>query len=239
MIRPAIIVAHGQPSNPDPQQAAIEELAARVAVLSERKIIGATLAQPDALDDAVAKMPDAMIYPMFMAAGWFTGTELPRRVTKAGGDDATILRPFGCHPALPDLCRRAVRDAAEASAWNPQQVTLLLIAHGSQRARASAEGTEEMAEVLRPRFGRVLTGFIEEAPFLRDAARDLGPRAIALPLFATRAEHVTDDIPDALAQAGFAGTCLPPIGLSSEVPGMISGALERADSVIASAARGA
>ena len=84
------------------------------------------------------------------------------------------------------------------------------------------------------RLGRVVTGFIEEAPFLVDAARDLGPRALALPFFATEAEHVTDDIPTGLAQTGFAGPCLPPIGLASEVPGLIAAALRRADAAIAS-----
>ena len=113
-------------------------------------------------------------------------------------------------------------------------VTLLLIAHGSQRARGSAQGAEAMAELLRMRLGRVVTGFIEEAPFLADAARDLGPRALALPFFATQAEHVTDDIPAGLAKAGFAGPCLPPIGLAPEVPGLIADALCRADAAIAS-----
>lgn len=239
MTRPAIIVAHGQPSDPDPQQHAIEALAASVAALSGRQIIGATLAKPGALGDALTRAPDAVIYPMFMAAGWFTGVELPRRLTLAGAPGATILRPFGLDPGLPDLCRRSVRDAAEAAGWDAQQVILLLIAHGSQRARASAEATAAMADLLSPRFGRIVTGFIEEAPFLRDAAKDLGPRVIALPLFATQAEHVTDDIPAGLAAAGFTGTCLPPIGLSPEVPAMIAAALDRADSVIAQRAAGA
>lgn len=234
MTRPAIIVAHGQPSDPQPQQDAAEALAAKVAALSGRQVIGATLAQPGALEDAVRGAPDAMVYPMFMAEGWFTGTELPRRLAKAAaGPGTTVLRPFGRDPGLPDLCRRTARDAALAAGWDAQQITLLLIAHGSQRARASAQGTREMADLLAPRFGRIVTGFIEEAPFLHDAAAGLGPRCIALPLFATRAEHVTDDIPKGLAAAGFAGTCLPPIGLSPEVPAMIAAALDRADSVIA------
>ena len=239
MTRPAIIVAHGQPSDPQPQQDAAEALAAAVAALSGRQVLGATLAQPDALETALRDAPDAMVYPMFMAAGWFTGTELPRRLAKAGAQDVTLLRPFGLDPGLPDLCRRSVREAAEAAGWDAQQATLLLIAHGSQRARASAEGTRRMADILSPRFGRVVTGFIEEAPFLRDATQDLGPRAIALPLFATRAEHVTVDIPDALDAAGFAGTRLAHIGDSPEVPAMIAAALDRADSVIAERASGA
>ena len=233
-MRPALIVAHGQPSDPGPQQAAVEGLAAAVAALSGRRVLGATLAMPGALDQAVAAAPDAMAYPMFMAAGWFTGTELPRRLAAAGAGGIDILHPFGLDPTLPELCTAKARQAAIAIGWDPQQMTLLLVAHGSQRARGSANGTEAMAELLRMRFGRVVTAFIEEPPFLVDAARDLGPRALALPFFATEAEHVTDDIPTGLAQAGFAGPCLPPIGLAFEVPGLIAAALRRADAAIAS-----
>ena len=227
MTRPAIIVAHGQPSDPGPQQAAIEALAAQVARLSGRQVIGATLASPGALAGAVAEAPGAPVYPMFMAAGWFTGTELPRRLAAAGGEGARVLAPFGLDPALPGLCREKVAGAAAAEGWPPHETTLLLIAHGSRGARASARGAEAMAARLRPAFARVATGFIEEAPFLADAARQLGPRAVALPFFATQAGHVTDDIPQALAQAGFAGPCLPPIGLAPEVPAMIAAALDR------------
>ncbi|WBU63686.1 CbiX/SirB N-terminal domain-containing protein [Paracoccus aerodenitrificans] len=234
MTRPAILVSHGQPSDPDPQQKAVEALAADVAAISGRRVIGATLAKTGALEDAVGAAPDALVYPMFMAEGWFTGTELPRRLEGAGGAGLTRLRPFGVDPGLSDLCLRLIRDEAEARGLSLQQVTLLLIAHGSKRARGSAKGAEEMAEKLRTGTGRVVTGFIEETPFLADAATGLGPDAIALPFFATRAEHVTDDIPEALAQAGFEGPCLPPVGLAPQVPALIAAALGRGDAAIAS-----
>lgn len=239
MPRPVIIVAHGQPSDPGPQQQAIEALAAQVADCADRQVIGATLAAPDALARAVQAAPDALVYPMFMAEGWFTGTELPRRLAGAGGATATVLRPFGTDPALPDLCAAKLAGEMARLGWQSRDTTLLLIAHGSQRARGSANGNEAMAEKLRPRIGTVVTAYIEEAPFLADAARDLGPQAIALPFFATRAEHVTDDIPAALTEAGFDGPCLPPIGIAPEVPALIAAALLRGDVAIASAGRGA
>ncbi|MDO5529567.1 MAG: CbiX/SirB N-terminal domain-containing protein, partial [Paracoccus sp. (in: a-proteobacteria)] len=106
--------------------------------------------------------------------------------------------------------------------------TVLLLAHGSQRARASAEFAAAMAATLAPDFGRVLTGFIEEAPFARDAARGLGSDAICLPLFATRAEHVTKDIPEALDAAGFTGRLLDPVGCAPLVPSLIARAITAA-----------
>ena len=230
MPRNAIIIAHGQPSDPAPLQRAIEALAAKVgALLPGWQIHGATLADAPGLGRAVAQAgPGALIYPMFMAAGWFTGTELPRRLARAGAERPLILPPFGLDPALPDLCRDIVQDAARGAGIAPERATLLLVAHGSQRARGSANGAQEMAARLAPYLGRVVTGFIEEAPFVADSAGGLPADAICLPFFATMAEHVTDDIPQALDRAGFAGQRLPPVGTDARAPALIAAAIARA-----------
>ena len=76
----ALIVAHGQPGEPAPQQAAVEALAARVAGhLPDARVQGATLAMPGALaaaDDAT------LIYPLFMATGWFTRMDQGNRIVR-------------------------------------------------------------------------------------------------------------------------------------------------------------
>lgn len=220
----ALIVAHGQPGDPGPQQAAVEALAAVVARhLPETRVQGATLAMPGALEAAAGA---GLIYPMFMAGGWFTGRELPRRLTLAGMGNARILPPFGADPALPALCRRLLGKAAEGCGWPLAETHVLIAAHGSGRSRAPSEAARKMAHDLAPL--TVTCGFIEEAPLIPDAARDLPARTICLPLFATRAEHVTDDLPHALRAAGFRGVTLPPVGLAPEVPAMIAAAIGRA-----------
>ena len=220
----ALIVAHGQPGDPGPQQAATQALAARVAdQLPEAWVAGATLAMPGALDLAD---DDTLIYPMFMAAGWFTRSELPRRLTLAGAARARILPPFGSDPGLPALCRRLLEQAAAAQGWAIEATHVLIAAHGSGRSRAPARAAQAMARDLAPL--TVTCGFIEEPPFIADAARDLPPRTICLPLFATQADHVTDDLPKALADAGFRGITLAPVGLARDVPGMIAESLRAA-----------
>nr|WP_155094514.1 CbiX/SirB N-terminal domain-containing protein [Paracoccus aestuariivivens] len=213
-----MIVAHGQPGDPGPQQAAVETLAAEVARhLPKTRVRGATLAMLGALDIAVDA---ALIYPMFMAEGWFTRSELPRRLRLVGADRAHILPPFGSDPGLPGLCRGLLAQAAQTQAWALKDTHILIAAHGSGRSRAPFEAAQKMARDLAPL--RVTCGFVEEAPFLADAARDLPAQAICLPLFATRAEHVTDDLPEALALAGFRGLTLPPVGMAAAVPRMIA-----------------
>lgn len=221
----AVIVSHGQPGDPEPQEQAIRDLAAQVAAQDPGcEVLGATLAMPGAL--AAAATPDSLIYPMFMAEGWFTGTELPRRLAKAGAEGARILRPFGTDPALPPLIIATAHAAAAGQGWQPHDTTLLLSAHGSQRSQASFNITSALADLIAPHFARVVIGFVEQDPFIDDAARDL-TRAVSLPLFALRAEHVLDDLPAALDQAGFTGPRLDPIGLAPEVPALIADTLRR------------
>ncbi|VDS08472.1 hypothetical protein PARHAE_01656 [Paracoccus haematequi] len=222
----AVIVSHGQPGDPGPQQRAVEDLAARIAACGPGcAVAGATLAMPGAL--AAAADDDSLIYPMFMAEGWFTRTELPRRLAQAGAGRARVLRPFGTDPALPGLIVTQAHAAAATQGWSSQDTVLLLTAHGSQRSQASFAITTALAETVAPHFARVVTGFVEQEPFIADAARGL-ERAVHLPFFALRAEHVLDDLPEALDQAGFTGPRLDPIGLAPEVPGLIAASIRAA-----------
>ena len=226
MVSKAVIVSHGQPGDPGPQQQAIEDLAARVAACDPGcEVVGATLAMPGAL--ATVADDDCLIYPMFMAEGWFTRSELPRRLAQAGAGGARVLRPFGTDPALPGLIVAQAHAAATEQGWTPQGTTLLLSAHGSQRSQASFTITTALAETIAPHFARVVTGFVEQEPFIADAARGLD-RAVSLPFFALRAEHVLDDLPEALDQAGFTGPRLDPIGLAPQVPALIAASIRAA-----------
>ena len=75
-------------------------------------------------------------------------------------------------------------------------------------------------------------GLIEEKPYLAAVARGLGS-AICIPFFARKAGHVEDDVPDALAQAGFSGPVLPAIGEHAAVPRLVADALLRATQRVA------
>lgn len=226
--RPVVIVAHGQPGDPAGLQQAVEDMAARVsALLGGRDLRGATLAAPGALKAAVA--PDALVYPLFMAGGWFTRVELPRRLGEAGAPDLRILPPFGADPGLPDLCLSLLGDAARDNGWSLSETGLLIAGHGSGRSRAPAQAVHDLAERLLPHVARIACGFVEEPPPISEAAQGFGPRAICLPFFATHAGHVRDDLPRALAQAGFEGVVLPPLGLASQVPAIIARAILHAE----------
>lgn len=226
----ALIVAHGSPADPDPQETALQALARHVAAeLPGWSVRGATLAAPGALERALERLgPKAVIYPFFMAQGWFTGRELPRRLALAGMPDLHQLPPFGTDQDLPALMARVALAGALEAALDPPATTLLLAAHGSKISRTSANTTYDMAEQMRrlTPFGQIRVGFVEEAPFLQDAARIDGP-AVCLPFFALRAGHVAGDVPEALEQAGFTGPLLPAIGEHPLAARLIAAALSR------------
>ena len=219
----AILIAHGAPANPGPQEARMRALAVEAGVLLPGwRLRGATLAAEGALAAALQGFDAPLIYPFFMSEGWFTSTALPRALERLGAH-CQQLRPFGTDPGLPEL----VEQSALSAGIEPVSTTLLLAAHGSQVSPASKRGAEALVARLRSRFFDVRLGLIEEPPFLADAARIVGP-ALCLPFFALRAGHVETDIPAALAQANFTGPILPPIGEHAGVPALIARALARA-----------
>lgn len=229
----ALIVAHGAPSAPQATESVLRDLGATAQALmpSGWAVRGATLAAPGALAAAIKGMPKArrlLVYPHFMAEGWFTTKELPRRLRGAGAGDVDILPPFGLDPAVLDLCQRRASEAARAEGYDHGEAELLLAAHGSPNDPHPAAAALAAARYLTQSgaFREVCTGFIDQEPYLTNAARIDHP-ALCLPFFASRAGHMEADLPQALAKAQFPGPLLAPIGTDDEVPGIIAAALLR------------
>jgi len=224
MQRSAIIVSHGQPSDPDPAEADLLIFAQQVSeALPGWHVGAATLAKPGALDAALAAAgPAPRIYPLFMTEGWFTGEHLRKRLSAAPG--AVILRPLGVSPSLPALAADLLRAELVAAGWQESEVRAFIAAHGSGRSTNSARDTNAFAKalaILLP-LAEIRVGFVEEAPYLTDAARDLGERSLCLPFFAAEGGHVVDDIPEALDAVGFAGLRLRPIGTAPAIPDLVA-----------------
>lgn len=228
----ALIVAHGQPSDPGPAAAEIAFLAAKVqALMPGWRIRSATLADEGALPREVAAAGGAgLIYPLFMAGGWFTASHLPARLAAAGGADWRILPPFGLDPGVQALTLTLAQEAAARRGLAAADLPLLLAAHGSFRSPAPSEVAHAMVARLRQEAGftRAEAAFIDQSPRIAEVAAGFPPGALVLPFFAARGGHVTEDLPQALQAAGFSGEVLPPVGLDPRVPGLIRAALRRA-----------
>lgn len=228
----ALIISHGQPSDPAPAEAEIAALAARVqALMPDWHVASATLATEGALAEQVAKAgPQGFAYPLFMADGWFTRDHLPKRLAEAGGSDWQVLDPFGIDDAVQHLTIDLAREAALARGLRPADTSVLLAAHGSFRSPAPARVANAMAARLAAEagFARVEAAFIDQSPRIAEVAAAFPAGSLVLPFFAARGGHVVDDLPEALAEAGFDGPLLDPVGLDARVPALIAAALRTA-----------
>lgn len=224
MERSAIIVSHGQPSDPDPAEAELARFAGRVAeALPGWHVGSATLAKPGALDTALgAAGPAPNVYPLFMTEGWFTGDALRKRMDGAPG--ARILPPLGVSSGLPALAADLLRAEIASAGWQSREVRLFIAGHGSGRSANSARDTRAFAAALAALLplAALRVGFVEQRPYLAEAARDLGAQSLCLPFFAAAGGHVVDDIPEALDAAGFEGLRLAPIGTAAAVPDLVA-----------------
>jgi sirohydrochlorin ferrochelatase len=218
---PVLIIAHGQPSDPMPLAAEVAGLAARVqALLPDRRVASATLAEPDAFPAAVGALGrEGLAYPLFMAGGWFTRSQLPKKLATAGGQGWRVLEPLGTDPAIHALAVTLAREAGAAG--------VLLAAHGSGRSEAPSAVARAVAARIAAELGlRAEAAFIDQSPRIAETT-GWGEGAVCLPFFAAGGGHVSADIPAQLAEAGFRGHLLPPLGQDARVPAIIAGAVQR------------
>ncbi|MCK7611105.1 sirohydrochlorin chelatase [Roseibium sediminicola] len=227
----AVLVAHGQPSQPEAGEAHLRALSQKVrAFLPGWSVRSATLAQQGSLDRALVQAgSEPLVFPVFMAEGWFTQKALAGRLTGTG---ARQLPALGVHADLPQLTARYLDEVAGKSHWRTSGYEVLLAAHGSATCAATAQCTLRFAAGLAENLGDVpiRIGFLEETPWLRNAAARCGLKTLLLPLFAGNGGHVTKDIPEALDEAGFKGLRLAPLIEAAFIPKLIACALECANS---------
>ena len=223
-----ILVAHGQPSAPEPAEETLAGLGRRVqAHLPDHQVQTATLATANRLEEICRDAGEgALIYPCFMARGYFTAQVLPKRLA---GFQTRVLPPLGAEPTLPALVARFLHAETEARGWDMAETELLLAAHGSARGNKAAEAAFDFIALLSPLLpnAQIRAGFVEQDPRVQAQAEEASAPALCLPFFAGRAGHVDDDLPEALVEAGFSGPILDPIGIDVEVPRIIAEALTR------------
>lgn len=219
----ALITAHGQPSAPEAPEAALALLAAQVqAQLPDWQIRSATLSTQGRFKKEMVE--GAVVYPFFMARGWFVGEVLPKRL---GATTYQLACPFGLDAALPALVADTINSEITQRGWTNQSYDLLLAAHGSARGPKAAQAANDFATALRPLLpqAQISTGFVEQPPSVEAAACSLSARALCLPFFAQSGDHSRNDIPMSLGSAGFSGHLLPVTGALPGVASLIANAI--------------
>lgn len=223
----ALIVAHGQPSDPEPAEAALAALTARVQThCPELRLGSATLANGTNFENRLSTLhADGLVYPLFMANGWFVRSALRKRI---GSVPCHVLTPLGLDPALPALAADVLMQALSERGLSAGDTEILVAAHGSAHGQAAAEAAQGFARNLEQHVAcaRVTTGFVEQSPTLPEIANSIAAPCLCLPFFAMDGDHMKQDVRQGLSEAGFAGDILPAIGLGAGIPQLIAAALQ-------------
>lgn len=201
-----VLVGHGSARHPDS--------AAPILALAEQlrrrgpwgQVTAVFMKQPPYLDQALGLVDAAtvVVIPVFAGKGYYTDTLIPRGMGLDGmvstRDGRTVLYtpPAGGHPRIPGLMACRADGVARAEGWQPAQVSLLLIAHGSSRPGGAGETPRAIAAAIadHDHFAEVRLCFLEQAPFALDWQDQVqGDKVVALPLLVAQGMHASQDIP--------------------------------------------
>lgn len=201
-----VLVGHGSAHYPDaarPVLALAESIRGR-GLFTDVAAVFMKQDPPLAAALSLVSAPTVYVVPVFAGRGFYTGTLIPREIglsgpiTETAGRRVIYTEPAGAHPDLPGLLARRAETVAQACGWKPEDVSLLLIAHGSARQGGAGETPRAIAAAMAAmnHFAEVGLGFLEQEPFARDwPALVRGGKVVALPLLVAQGMHAGRDIP--------------------------------------------
>ncbi len=128
-----------------------------------------------------------VILPLLFSDGFFFTERLARHVTP---ETQLLAPPMALWPGFVSLLADNLAHRLIARSPDPRVV---LVAHGSKKPGRSAACARIVAAQLQARYGRVETGFLEEAPFARDLVAGAEPPWSAVGLFFGEGMHGGED----------------------------------------------
>lgn len=206
-----LLAAHGE-RRKDGENAGVVRLA---AALSARNIFSEVgfgfIKGVPTIGAALRKLTaeETLVYPLFMANGYFARVRLPQLLSEATGKGwnraVHVLPPLGLDAALGDLAIEKAAAAAVRYNLKPSCCTLILLAHGSSVDSASCAATMHLAEIARARgaFSAVHCAFLDQSPLLREVISADSPQ-IVVGLFVGEGLHGDEDAVRQLAQVNSA-----------------------------------
>jgi len=209
-----LIVAHGSTVNPDSSAPTL----AHAAEIRRRNIFAsvecAFWKEEPSLRDALflfdpEPIREVYVVPNFISEGYFTRTVVPRELEldgdstkRANGQIWKYCEPVGNHPAMTELLLERARDIA--TGIDPDETSLLIVAHGTDLNENSAVAAKREAEKIRGlgKFAEVLNVYMEEPPLVSDWRKLTKARnVVVVPFFISDGLHSYEDIPQLIGIA--------------------------------------
>lgn len=165
---------------------------------------------------AAARM---FIVPLFMSEGYFGTQVIPRelgftlteaaasRVRRRGGQRMVYCRPVGTHERMGDVVLARAREVVERFPFPrpppPEDTTLFIAGHGTERVESSRQSVEQLVGRIRAlgRFAAVHGIFLEESPRIGACYELAATRNVVIvPFFLGEGPHTQQDIPVQLGE---------------------------------------
>lgn len=159
--------------------------------------------------------PRVFIVPLFISEGYFSNEIIPRELGSAPGQSTlnskhsnlTYTKPVGTHPGMTNVVLARARDVVAQfpfpRAAKPQDTTLFIAGHGTERNENSRKAIEQQVELIRSTnlYAGVHGVFLEEEPRIADCYDMAQTRNIAIvPFFISDGLHTQEDIPILLGE---------------------------------------
>jgi sirohydrochlorin cobaltochelatase len=211
-----VLLGHGTAQN-DASAAPVFQHAAE---LRRRRIFAevreAFWKQPPQVKEVLAglRAPRVFIVPLFISEGFFSSEVIPRelgfdehRIRNTEHARLVYCAPIGTHEAMTDIIVARAREVVERfpfpRAPKPQDLTLFLAGHGTERNDRSRQAIERPTELLRARspYAAVHAVFLEESPRIAEVYALAQTRHLVIvPFFMSDGLHVAEDIPVLLGE---------------------------------------
>lgn len=196
---------------------------ARLASITEQ--VGAAIPEADVgsvlvnVEGVVERAVEAcgtrplVVLPLLFSDGYFYEKRLkPFVPAQALAQPLALWRGFA--PFLADnLALRTISHAADPR--------VLLVAHGSKQPGRSAACARLIAQAMQARYGRIETGFLEEAPYAADMAGGMEPPWAAIGLFLGEGMHGGEDFDVLVSTARQRPAAAFTVGELPGLPGLI------------------
>ncbi|MGB0775691.1 MAG: CbiX/SirB N-terminal domain-containing protein, partial [Akkermansiaceae bacterium] len=134
--------------------------------------------------------------------GYFTQQVIPEklhRLGKVSGKNLHYQPPVGTHTMITDLLRAAAEQGR--GEWPEQEVSLLLVGHGSNKNSQSKETLLKHMAVLKQQtqYASIADVWLEEAPFVSDWRDHVATsKVLVLPYLLADGQHGNWDVPKML-----------------------------------------
>ncbi len=141
---------------------------------------------------------DPLVVPIMASGGYYARRRLPEEWAKGDPAGSFVIAPaIGTHKAFPRVLAAKVGDAVAHMTRRGQDPVVLLVGHGTTRIRSSGDVARSLRDDLALALPQteILTAFLDESPYLADAAGSLDRvPVVAVPLLMGGGPHVDVDL---------------------------------------------